>query len=355
MSKSSELREKLTDEQIVLILTKLGANRHEDRDSFLIFPTICHNHNIEDASMKLYYYKNTRLFHCYTQCSESFTIYELVDKVWQLRGYTEDERHFQNIFYFVLNFADLDEDFFIESTQYQSVKDKYRRKENLISLPSFPEGVLQVFNKRYPEEWLRDGISESSMDKFNILYSISQNKIIIPHFDPSGKLVGIRGRALNEWDIERGKYMPVKIEGQWYSHPLSLNLYGLNETRETIAKRKVAWIFESEKSVLQCDTFLDTGENVAVACCGSQVNRIQILSLIRLCSPTEIVICFDSEEEEESTDYFYKLYNICKKYGNYCSMSFIYDRDKLLKHKDSPSDRGREIFSQLLQKRVKVK
>jgi hypothetical protein len=57
--------------------------------------------------------------------------------------------------------------------------------------------VLDVFVKKYPVEWLRDGITTAAMDKFNILYSISQNKIVIPHYSVEGELVGVRGRALN--------------------------------------------------------------------------------------------------------------------------------------------------------------
>ena len=57
------------------------------------------------------------------------------------------------------------------------------------------------------------------MDKYNILYSISQEKIVIPHYDINNNLIGIRGRALNEWEIENvGKYMPIKIENKWYAH-----------------------------------------------------------------------------------------------------------------------------------------
>ena len=75
------------------------------------------------------------------------------------------------------------------------------------------------------------------MEKFNIRYSISQNKIIIPHYNINGKLIGIRGRALNQEEIEAGcKYMPVKIEGKFYAHPLSLNLYGLDRNRQDILK-----------------------------------------------------------------------------------------------------------------------
>ena len=43
-----------------------------------------------------------------------------------------------------------------------------------------------------------------------------------------------------------GKYMPIKLEKTWYTHPLSLNLYGLNQTKEAINKKKQAIIFEAE-------------------------------------------------------------------------------------------------------------
>lgn len=45
---------------------------------------------------------------------------------------------------------------------------------------------------------------------------------------------------------------------------------------------------------------------------------------------------------------------MCKKYKNYANFSFIYDKKKLLKLKDSPTDRGEEIFKKLLKERVKV-
>ena len=46
---------------------------------------------------------------------------------------------------------------------------------------------------------------------------------------------------------------------------------------------------------------------------------------------------------------------MCSKYKLYTNMSFIYDRENLLNLKDSPFDRGRNIFNKLLEKRVKVK
>ena len=71
--------------------------------------------------------------------------------------------------------------------------------------------------------------------------------------------------------------------------------------------------------------------------------------------PREVVICFDKEEKPGSDEYFNKLWNIGKKYSNYADFSFIYDREGLLDMKDSPTDKGSEIFWKLYRKRVRVK
>ena len=46
---------------------------------------------------------------------------------------------------------------------------------------------------------------------------------------------------------------------------------------------------------------------------------------------------------------------ICKKYSNQASFSYIWDFDNLLKEKDSPFDRGKEIFEELYKNRIKVR
>ena len=87
MSDLKDLMNSLTNEEIIDIMTKLGADRFEEKGNAIIFPTICHNHDSADASMKLYYYPKTHTFHCYTECGDSsFDIYDLVVKVNQTAG-----------------------------------------------------------------------------------------------------------------------------------------------------------------------------------------------------------------------------------------------------------------------------
>ena len=101
------------------------------------------------------------------------------------------------------------------------------------------------------------------------------------------------------------------------------------------------------------DSFLI--HNCAAAVCGSKLNKYALDILIRTCHPQEIVVCFDKEEVSKNEEtYFNKLYNMCLKYKNYANFSFIYDKENLLDLKDSPSDKGEEVFLKLLRARVRV-
>ena len=46
---------------------------------------------------------------------------------------------------------------------------------------------------------------------------------------------------------------------------------------------------------------------------------------------------------------------MCEKYKNYANFSFIFDRNGLLDLKDSPVDKGKEVFQKLYESRVIVK
>lgn len=336
---------------VIDLMTKLGADRWKDIGGAIVFPTICHNISASEASMKLYFYKNTKLFQCFTECG-TMSIFKFMKTYYETRNIEYD--WVSDVYNVILDCSNFKPNEGFVTPKYESLKNKFGNQKREKELPSYNEGALDTFVKIYPPEWLEDRISKRAMDRFGILYSISQNKIIIPHRDAMGRLIGIRGRALNEWEIENiGKYMPVKLEQTWYKHPLSMNLYGLYENKKNIKKTGVCYLFESEKSVLQFESF--NRLNCAVAVCGSQFNKYQLNILLKTCSPQEIVICFDKEEKEGEDKYFQKLWNVCQKYKQYASFSFIYDRLGLLNLKDSPSDKGEEIFNKLLEKRTKVK
>ena len=340
--------EELEPEKIKELLYTLGAEEVIEKPGYFITNTICHNE--EGGSLKLYYYFNSHMFMCYTE-EGVMNIFTFLKTYYINRNIDYD--WYEDIYKVILDCSNFKPTDGFAPKKYQRIRDMYRAPVPQ-KLPTYPNGIINCFTKFYPPEWLNDGITKQTMDKFNIRYSIQQNKIIIPHYNPNGELIGIRGRALNEWEIENvGKYLPVQIEGKWYSHPLSLNLYGLNLTKENIKRTGICFLVEAEKSVLQMDSW--DFANCAAAVCGSQFNKHALKLLMQTASPREIVICFDKEELPGSEDYFNKLYQIGKKYQNYCDFSFIYDRENLLEMKDSPTDKGADVFWKLYKRRVRVR
>ena len=295
-----EIIEELDDNKVKDLLDKLNIP-FEDRGDYILMPTVCHNVDAEEASWKLYYYKNTHIFYCYTE-DGAMSIFTFLKNFYETRNY-EYDWHI-DIYELILGCSYFSEDS-QRKDEFRSIRENYELKKIRRELPSYPNEILESFIKYYPIEWLSDGISKDSMDKFNIRFSPVENKIIIPHYDVNGNLIGIRGRALNPEEVKLiGKYMPVQIEGKWYSHPLSLNLYGLNMTKENIKKNGIVYLFEAEKSVLQFESF--SLPNCAAAVCGNKINKYVIDILIRECHPQEVVICFD---KEQTTKYDEEYFN----------------------------------------------
>lgn len=78
-----QIKNSLTIDQIFDLLLSFNAEPIQHID-YIVCRTICHGGD----SHKLYYYDNTKLFHCYTQCAgDTFDIFELIVKIQTQAGY----------------------------------------------------------------------------------------------------------------------------------------------------------------------------------------------------------------------------------------------------------------------------
>lgn len=339
-------------------LESLGVEQidvNEDKQ-YLVCPTICHNPIHEAESMKLYWYHNNKIFRCYTECNESMSIFELYKRYMALNEYPvtldEAENYVKQFLKHIVISAK-------KASTYDLESEKYRYTVNIPELEEYPTTVLDCFIKYYHPLWLKDGITKESMDRFSIRFSLLQNKIVIPHFDINGRLIGIRARSLEEEEIkECGKYRPIQVGNILYTHPLQFNLYGIYEHKKGIRRRRSAIIAEAEKSVMLCNGYYGDLSN-CVACCGSTFNKYHISLLTNILGVNEIVVALDKEYDDwrtpEAKKYRQKIETMCKKYLNQASFSYIWDFDNLLEKKDSPFDRGKEVFEELYKNRVKVR
>ena len=67
----------LNPEKVKQLLYDLGAEYVDDtKENCLITNTICHN--TKGGSMKLYFYFDTHIFYCYTNC-ESMSIFKFLE------------------------------------------------------------------------------------------------------------------------------------------------------------------------------------------------------------------------------------------------------------------------------------
>lgn len=262
---------------------------------------------------------------------------------------------FNSIFQIISSQADVIVDSIASISQYQSIAQKYEKKNFVPQYRDYDENILNYFSSYYPKVWLDEGINKQSIEKFGIKVNASKEQIIIPHRDIEGKLIGVRVRNLNPQAVENGaKYMPAKINGEYYTHPLMYNLYGLYENKENIKKYKMAWIMEGEKSVLKTNGWYE--HNCAVASCGDKINKFQLNLLLSL-GVREITICYDrmNDNYEQDIDYYNKLLKMCKKYSKYVNLFFIFDKQHVLNYKDAPVDSGKATFEKLMKERIYVR
>jgi hypothetical protein len=355
-----KIKESLTEKDIEIILRDLGSNcSKKDGQNNLLFQTVCHC----GEKYKLYYYTDTKIFHCYTDCNESFDIYELVIRAKHQKGISFS-------FYDAVKYvSSITGKLFTSDSLFQRINNdliddwdwiaRYKRKDKKqIVLPKFEENVLDVFIPLPHELWLSEGISYDTIMKFKISYYIREDRIAIPHFDINNNLVGIRGRALRQEDIEAGrKYLPLTIENKLYSHPTMYNLYGLHKTKNAITRIRKAIIFEDEKSVLKCEDYYGE-DNFSVATGGSSLSDFQRDLLLSL-GIEEVFLARDKEFTDpnsvEAYEYARKLLKQAYKFVPYCRTYILWDDFGLLNYKDSPADQGKQVLELLMKNKYEIK
>ena len=353
-----DIIDSITLDDVRVFLESLGVDQiavYEDK-GYLVCPTICHNPLDEAESMKLYWYQNNKIFRCYTECNEAMSIFALYQKVMQINYHkVEFEEAVDYVKKCLKNIKVSHKKRYKPDVDFE----QYNFDSEIPKLTEYPKAMLSYFLPYYHPLWLRDGIKPEVMDKFSIGLWNAENKITIPHFDIDGRLIGIRARTLDPEEAkEYGKYRPVQIGDTLYAHPLHFNLYGIYEHQDAIRKRRKAIIAEGEKSVLLDDGYYGEWSNT-VACCGSSLNKFQVSLLTNVLGANEITIAFDKEYEDwrsnEAREYRTKIENMCKKYAGQATFYYIWDMDNLLGLKDSPFDKGKEVFDELYKHRLKVR
>ena len=354
---SEKIKNELSIEQVNELIMSFGGDPQINGD-IIISRTICH----EGHSRKLYYYNNTKLFKCYTDCFDTFDIFELVLKINKNNG---KQMSLPQAVKFIANYYNIPFENEIQNEQEDlqdwKILNKYKtsipqeEKEKIIEFKYYDESILKFLPHPRLLDWEEEGIKREVMEECGICYDPVLQGIVIPHYDIDGKLIGIRERTLIKENEDSGKYKPAILNYKQYNHPLGFNLYNLNKSKENIAVIKKAFVFEGEKSCLLYRSYFGADNDISVAVCGSSLINYQVQLLLSL-EVEEICIAFDKQFKEIGDDewkkWTKKLTEINKKYGDKVKISFLFDKWNMLGYKDSPIDKGPETFMELFKRRV---
>ena len=360
-----DIRQKLNINDIIEILTALGSNYPKRHKDVLLFQTVCHHYPKDDMSYKLYYYIDSGIFKCFTGKQDAYDIYGLVLDTLNYRGINIS---LEESIEYVVNHSTVSIGFGINSNDYSTSKynwnfiDTYKNamqkgKIFIHSIKSISKNILEVYENYYHSRWLAEGITKESMDKFNIKYSILDNRIVIPHYDIYDNLIGVRGRSLRESEVTNGyKYMPMTVQGRILSHPTSMNLYGIYRNKKSIRKQRQVVIFESEKSVLKAESFYPS-ENYTLAISGRRISEQQIKLLLQL-DVNRVILAFDKDyvsiHSEAGKKCLRDIRGIAEYLKPYFSVYAMIDFKKLLEEKDSPIDQGKEVFEDMYRNKIRL-
>ena len=188
--------------------------------------------------------------------------------------------------------------------------------------------------------WTDEGISPAMIEKFDVRYDRFANAIVYPIRDLDGNIVNIGSRTLKPDWKEKG----LRKYTYYYKWGGAMGvIYGAYENQDAIRRENEIILFEGCKSVLKASSF---GVENCGALLTSHLNPEQMRLLIRL--GCNVTFALDKEVDIR------KDHNI-QKLRRYANVFYLYDRDGLLDEKDSPVDRGEEIFRKLYEGRIRYR
>lgn len=192
----------------------------------------------------------------------------------------------------------------------------------------FVAGIADIF--------LKDGIEEDTQELFDVGVDVLNNRIVFPIRDYEGNVLTFKGRTLNNDYLTTGepKYLYYQpFNGRYY-------LFGYYENYNYIMDSEYIIIGESEKFVMQLHSM---GHRNAVATAKKKVSKEQAIEINKL--NKKVILAYDNDVD------VLEIFGECAKFSG--EVYYIKDEGGLLGTKDSPSDKGKEVFETLLENKIK--
>lgn len=295
---------------------------------------VCPFHNEKTASLAVN--RDENFFHCFG-CGKSGNIYKWIQ--WT-EGLSFDEAVKK-----VARLTNSQVNDYVESETmgiYKLLKrlsqPHYETKERKIL--DYEDEYVNKFKDEIPVEWIDEGISEDELRKYEIRIDPSSNRIVYPVYDSQFNLISVKGRTR----FKNYKQLGIMKYMNYHKIGTSDFFQGMKQAEPYVKEQNEIIIVEGIKSVMKLDQW---GYHNVVAAETSKINNGQMELLIRM-KIKNVVIAFDQDVPLKKIKDNLKL---LKKFTN-CYV--VIDRWKLLDEKDSPPDKGREVWETLYNRRIRI-
>lgn len=216
------------------------------------------------------------------------------------------------------------------------------RKQNINKVNIYDESLLDKYNQCGNLRFLKDNISIETQNFFNIRYDVESQGIVIPIHNQLGQLMGVKVRC--NYDVADGEMK------YYYLIPcaMSQTLYGYSQNYNYLVGN-VIYIFESEKSVMQCHSY---GIRNCVALGSGSISSKQVQMIFEL-NPKKIVFMHDTGYKQEYID---RNFSMIKSYSRFSEVEIGYwnCNGRGYEDKISPSDLGEKKLRQIIDEEISV-
>ncbi len=226
---------------------------------------------------------------------------------------------------------------------FGGIYDKAKGFKEETKLKVYDESVLKDFMDCTNLRFLKDNISFETQKRYEIGYDLESSGITIPIRSEIGDLIGVKIRCNYDSD-------DPDFQKYWYKIPCleSQTLYGFSQNYDKLISSKRILVFESEKSVMQCNTY---GIYNAVALGSGSISKKQIRMILSM-HPDEVLFLHDNSYKEEA---IMRNIDFMKNYGLFFNTRLGYWDYKLSEYQDkvSPSDLGKKTLLDIINNQIK--
>ena len=338
------------------IMQALGIPAYSENKEQIIYFSGDKNKDALKGSPKLYFYKDSQIYFGYTS-SRSYDIISLVQTRLSL---LKQPCSFLDACQFILDTTNISPDSISRVKKEGHVYDwsnlerfiRVRKYGNQLS--EYNRNIIDTLPSLYPQAWIDEGISEETMEKYQIRYYERCNQTVIPCFDDEARLVGVRVRNWDKDRVEQAKYMPlVTLDGQCYKFNTNQVFYGINYNKPEIERTGKVIIVESEKAVMKLDTYMGR-HNIALGMYGSNLGIQRRNQLLKMGVNTVSYVVdndFIGQDDAFFEQWREKIQHFIKLWDGFCRVEIVWDNLGLLGPKENATDRTKEVWEQLWENR----